>query len=127
MAHEFLSEDWFTAVDALRSEAPEPPAGAADLVINVVVTEAPAGDVEMHLAGGQLGRGHADGAPTTITAPYDVAKALLVQGDQAVAMQAFMAGKIKVAGDMTKIMAMQGAGTSPEQQAFAQKISALTA
>lgn len=127
MSHEFLSEDWFTAVEALRSEAPEPPAAIKDLVINLTVTGTPGGDQELRLDGGQLERGHGEGAPTTMTVPYDVAKQLFIQNDQAAAMQAFMTGKIKVTGDMTKLMAMQAGGPpTPEQQAFSQKLLELT-
>jgi putative sterol carrier protein len=127
MPHEFLSEDWFTAVEALRPEAPEPPAAIKDLVINLTVTGTPNGDQELRLDGGQLERGHGEGAPTTMTVPYDVAKQLFIQNDQAAAMQAFMTGKIKVTGDMTKLMAMQAAGPpTAEQQAFSQKLLELT-
>ena len=63
-----------------------------------------------------------------MTVPYDVAKQLFIQNDQAAAMQAFMSGKIRVTGDMTKLMAMQAAGPpSAEQQAFSQKLLDLTA
>jgi putative sterol carrier protein len=126
MAHEFLSEDWFTAVEALRPEAPEPPAVLKDLVINLTVTGTPDGDLDLRLDGGQLERGHAEDAPTTMTVPYDTAKSLFIMNDQAAAMQAFMSGQIKVTGDMTKLMMMQSAGTSPEQQAFSQKLADLT-
>lgn len=128
MSHEFLSEDWFTAVESLRSEAPEPPAAIKDLVINLTVTGTPNGDHELRLAGGQLERGHGEGAPTTMIVPYDVAKQLFVQNDQAAAMQAFMTGKIKVTGDMTKLMAMQAGGPPTEEQlAFSKKLLDLTA
>jgi hypothetical protein len=122
MPHEFLSEEWFTAVEALRPDAPEPPAAIKDLVINLTVTGTPNGDQEL-----RLDRGHGGGAPTTMTVPYDVAKQLFIQNDQAAAMQAFMTGKIKVTGDMTKLMAMQAAGPpTAEQQAFSQKLLELT-
>ncbi len=128
MPHEFLSDDWMAAVDALRDEAPEPPAALKDLVVNLVVTECPFGDQEGHLNGGLLTRGLVDGAPTKITVPYDVAKALFVQQDPQAAMQAFMAGKIKVEGDMTKLMAMQAGGApSEEQKTFQKKLQDLTA
>jgi hypothetical protein len=39
-----------------------------------------------------------------------------------------MSGQIKVEGDMSKLMAMQTAGgPTPEQQAFQEKIKAITA
>ncbi len=127
MAYPFLSDEWMDAVDALRAEAPEPPAALKDLVINLLVVESPFGDREGHLQGGVLERGFVDGAPTKLTVPYDVAKALFIDNDPQAAMQAFMAGKIKVEGDMTKIMAMQAAGApSEEQQAFQKKLRDLT-
>ena len=61
---------------------------------------------------------------------FDTAKALFVEGNPQAAMQAFMSGQIKVEGDMTKLMAMQGGGMaapSEEQKAFQDKIQALTA
>ena len=128
MAHKFLSEDWLDAVEALRSEAPEPPAALRDLLINLTVTEGPDGDVNAHLNAGQFERGHADSASTTITVPHDVAKSLFVDANAQAAMQAFMAGKIKVDGDMSKLMAMQaGVTPTPEMEAFQQRIKELTA
>lgn len=127
MAHEFLSEEWFAAVEALASEAPEPPAAAADLKVNLTVSGSPTGDTEAHLAAGAFGRGHLDGAPTKVTVPYDVARAMFIDGNPQAAMQAFMAGQIKVEGDMTKLMAMQSIGTSPEQAEFQRKLQAITA
>ena len=115
MPHEFLSEDWLDAVEALRTEAPEPPDAMKDLLINLTVTDGPDGDVSAHLNAGQFERGHAEGASTKITVPHDVAKSLFVDANPQAAMQAFMGGKIKVEGDMTKLMAMQaGATPTPE-------------
>jgi SCP-2 sterol transfer family len=124
MAHEFLSEDWFAAVEALGP--PPPPAGPDPGPINVVVTRADGDDVEIHFAGGAMARGLHDSAPTTLTTPYDVAKAVFVKRDQQAAMQAFMSGQIKVQGDMTKLMAMGSAQPTPEQEAFSQKVLDLT-
>jgi hypothetical protein len=124
VAHEFLSEGWFEAVEALGP----PPAGNGPDPgpINLVVTRADGDDVELHLAAGAIGRGLHEGAPTTLTTPYDVAKALFVQRDQQAAMQAFMSGQIKVQGDMTKLMAMSSVAPTPEQEAFSQKVLDLT-
>ena len=41
-------------------------------------------------------------------------------------MQAFMAGKIKVQGDMTKLMAMQQGAPDPSAQEVAKRISEIT-
>lgn len=127
MSHPFLSEPWFEAVEGLRADQPELPAALADLVVNIVVTDAPAGDVEAHLAGGMFDRGHADGAPTTLTVPYETAKQLFIDGDQSAAMQAFMSGKIKVEGDMSKVLALQSVAPTPEQEAFQGRLRELTA
>lgn len=128
MAHEFLSDEWMDAVEALRDEAPEATGPAADLVINLTVVDTPFGDREASMSGGKFERGHTDGAPTTLTVPYEVAKKVFINQDQQAAMQAFMGGQIKVQGDMTKLMAMQAGGApTPEQEAFAQKIQDLTA
>ena len=124
---QFLSDAWFDEVEKLRSEAPEPPAGLADLMLNIVITGGPEGDKEVHTKAGQFERGLVDGAPTKLTVPYDVAKAIFIEGNQQAGMQAFMSGQIKVEGDMSKLMAMQAqGGPSADQQAFQQKIKDLT-
>ena len=84
--------------------------------INMVVTGGPEGDKELHVANGQFNTGLMDNAPTKLTLPYDVAKDMFINGNQQAAMQAFMSGKIKVEGDMTKLMAMQG-GANPDPAA----------
>ena len=126
---QFLTQAWFDEVEKLRADAPEPPAGMGDLTLNIVVTGGPEGDNEVHAKGGQFEQGLVDDAPTKLTVPYDVAKAIFVEGNQQAGMQAFMSGQIKVEGDMSKLMAMQGGAggaASAEQQAFQQKIKDLT-
>ena len=53
----------------------------------------------------EMDTGHIEGADLTVTLDYATAKAILVDGNPQAGMQAFMAGKIKVQGDMTKMMA----------------------
>ena len=123
MAHEFLSDDWFDAVSAL--DAPPTPPAMEGVAINMVVTKE-GGDVEAHMGDGKIQKGLADGAQTTITVPFDVAKALFIKRDQQAAMQAFMSGQIKVEGDMSKLMAM-GQAPDPNAEAIAAKIKDITA
>ena len=131
MPETFLSDAWFDAVAKIRAELgdPPPPAGMADLQLNIVVSGGPDGDREIHLSGGQFEQGLVDGAPTKLTVPFDVAKSMFVEGNQQAAMQAFMSGQIKVEGDMSKLMAMQAGGGAPgaEAQALQERIKAVTA
>jgi len=128
MPEKFLSEAWMTEIEKLRDEAPPTAGPMADLILNITVTGGPDGEVEAHVNKGQFERGHNAEAPTGITVPYDVAKDIFVNGNQAAGMQAFMAGQIKVEGDMTKLMALQagGANATPEQQAFQKKMQDIT-
>jgi putative sterol carrier protein len=128
MAHEFLSDEWIAAVEALNDEAPEPAEVVKDIVINIVVTDTPFGERHSHLKVGRLEQGLADDAPTTMTMPYDVAQQLFVAQDQQATMQAFMSGKITITGDMTLLMKLQMAPPpTAEQEAFQAKIRDLTA
>lgn len=124
MAFKFLSDEWFDAVSAL--DPPPPPPGSEGVVLNVCVTGTDQGDVELSLANGAMQRGFTEGAPTTITAPYEVVQKLFVQRDQQAAMQAFMSGQIKIQGDMTKLMAGGQQAPTPEQEAYGQQIIELT-
>src|SRR5690242_14480634 len=118
MPNPFLSDAWLEEAQALGADLPAPTGPAADLVLNIVVPDSPDGEKLLNMKGGKFEQGHVDGAPTKVTIPFDVAKAMFVDGNPQAAMQAFMAGQIKVEGDMTKLMAMQSAGApSPEQLA----------
>ncbi|MGI9644280.1 MAG: SCP2 sterol-binding domain-containing protein [Ilumatobacteraceae bacterium] len=134
MTHEFLSEEWMAAARELRERyADEVPEVPATITINLVITDVPFGDeirAYLDTSSGSLALelGEIDDAPTTISTDYDTAKALFVFQDQAVAMQSFMAGKIKVQGDMMQMMAMQTAIPVNEfSDQLAAEIQAITA
>ena len=131
--HAFLTEDWINAVKGLREEFEGKVAPPAHKVrMNLVVTDVPHGDgtIEAHLdtSGGemQMETGHLENPDLTVTLDYATAKAILVDGNPQAGMQAFMAGKIKVQGDMTKMMAMQSGAPDPMQAEIAEKIKAIT-
>jgi putative sterol carrier protein len=72
--------------------------------------------------------GRLEDADATITTDYATAKLLFVDQDQAAGMQAFMAGKVMVQGDMMKLMAMQTAIPRNEAtEKIAEEIKAATA
>jgi putative sterol carrier protein len=75
----------------------------------------------------KLDMGHLDSPDLTVTVDYDTAKAIFIDQNPQAGMQAFMAGKVKVQGDMTKLMAMQQATPDPAAAAVAEKIKEITA
>jgi hypothetical protein len=105
--------------------------------MNQVIEEVPFGEgtILAHLdtSSGELEleTGHLDSPDLTITVAYATAKALLVDGDAQAAMQAFLGGRIKVDGDITKLIALQNAGMAqsgdPTAVEFAKRLQAMTA
>ncbi len=128
MSTEFLSDEWFAKVAELRAAAGdiEVPAALADLAININVST-DAGEKQISLVAGMLEEGHAADAPTTMTLPADLAKRILIEGDQSAGMQGFMSGQIRIDGDMSKLMALQTAQPSASQAALLKQIQEITA
>ncbi len=124
---EFLSDDWFVEAKKLAESAGADAGQAGDLTLNIVVTGGPSGDKEIHMANGEFEQGLVDNAPTKLTVPYEVAKAVFIEGNQQVAMQAFMQGQVKVEGDMSKLMAMQTQQPSAGQADLQAKLKDITA
>ncbi|MCZ7527278.1 MAG: SCP2 sterol-binding domain-containing protein [Acidimicrobiia bacterium] len=113
--HPFLSDEWFGEVERLVAEHGAETPAHANVMVNLVITNTPFGDERhMHMGAkdgaGAWGIGHVDGADVTLTTDYDTAKDVFVSGNPQAGMQAFMSGKIKVQGDMAKLMASQAAG-----------------
>jgi putative sterol carrier protein len=131
--HAFLSDEWVEAAKSIREEYKDkvnPPAHAVRM--NQVVTDVPFGDgtVNSHLdtSGGEavMEMGHLDEPDLTVTTDYETAKAIMVDGDQQAAMQAFMQGKVKVQGDMSKLMLLQQQPVDPIQQEIQAKVKDIT-
>lgn len=121
--HPFLSDEWIAAARKIREEfKTDVPAGGTAVKLNQVITGVPFGDgtLNAHLdtSGGELEMeaGHLDDAEVSITLDYETARAVFL--DPQTAIQHFMAGKIKVQGDMTKLLAVvQGSPDSLTNEA----------
>jgi SCP-2 sterol transfer family len=134
----FLTDEWLTEARGIRAEfkerAPQIPVSAR---MNVIIQDTPFGDgtirVHVDTSSGQLEMetGHLERPDLTLTLGYQTAKALLVDGDVQAAMQAFLAGRIKADGDVTKLIALQGAsmgsGGDPATAELARRLQAITA
>ncbi|MEX2655545.1 MAG: SCP2 sterol-binding domain-containing protein [Acidimicrobiia bacterium] len=113
MAVKFLSAEWAQAVeDALNSHPGFKSAiGNADLGLQFNVSDTPDGDTAYYLksSGGstELTLGTLDNADVTIGQTYDTASAI-AKGDLNT-QTAFMTGKLKVAGNLAKLMMHQAA------------------
>jgi len=112
MGVQFLSEEWTTAVqDALNGNAAFKGAvGSLGAKVQQVVTT-PDGEKRywFQLEGGEakLGAGDFDGTvDATITQDYDTAVAL--SKNELTGTAAYMSGKIRVSGDLMKLMQLQG-------------------
>ena len=136
MSYPFLSAEWMDAAKAIREKyADQASAIPISVRMNQVITDVPFGesDVKLYLdtSSGKLEMetGELDAPDLTLTTDYDTAKKIFVDQDQAAGMQAFMAGKIKVDGDLAKLLTMlQTLAVAPDPAAIAiaKRIQAMT-
>ena len=135
MPNPFLSDEWMTEAKAIRAKY-EGQTGKVtqSIKVNQLITDVPFGDgpinsyIDTSSGDVVMDLGTLDAPDVTVTTDYATAKALFVDQDQAAAMQAFMTGKIKVQGDMMKMMALQTAmPTDDASKAIAEEIKAITA
>ncbi|MGI8686193.1 MAG: SCP2 sterol-binding domain-containing protein [Acidimicrobiales bacterium] len=130
--HPFLSDGWIAAAREIREEFKDQvPAGEHAVKLNQVITDVPFGDgtLNAHLdtSGGELEMetGHLDEADVAITLDYETARAVFL--DPQSAIQHFMAGKIKVQGDMTKLLSVVQAPPESLAGEAQRRIAAITA
>jgi hypothetical protein len=111
----FLSDEWVEEAHRIYAEAettgavPSDP-NAAPVRVNLVVTETPfaAATLDAHVdtSAGRIdiGTGHVDGPDVTVSLDYATARSLFVQGDVQAVLQAFLGGRIRVDGDLSKLL-----------------------
>lgn len=133
MPYPFLSDEWIEKAHAIRAELRDKsPAIDQPVRMNLVVTEIPFGDgdlqAHMDTTAGHLDidKGHVEDADLKITLDYLTAKAILIDRNPQAGMQAFMAGKIRVEGDMAKLMAVQAAPSGEHAEEMAERLRAIT-
>jgi putative sterol carrier protein len=112
VAVKFLTEEWAQAMtDALNSsESFQKAATGQQAGIQQVVTDSPDGEVKYYfkLDGGtaEVSLGELADAEATISQNYETAVA--IDRTELNAQNAFMQGKLKISGNMMKLMQLQG-------------------
>ena len=130
----FLSDEWMQATHEIRAkyESQLPPV-TVSIRINQVITDVPFGEgtINAHIDTSSgafvFDIGELDEPDAVMMTDYETARTLIVDRDPALAMQSFMAGKIRVQGDMMKLMALQTAVPQNEfSEQVAEEIAAIT-
>ncbi len=123
--YQFLSDEWFAEVAKLNELAGDlnvPPS------LQEVFNASLLGDdaISLHLKDGKIHKGLSDMAAASISIDKDTLGELIAGKDMNVAMEAFMTGKLRIDGDMSKVMGLQTARPTPEQKALYKQILAIT-
>ncbi|MCA1840428.1 MAG: SCP2 sterol-binding domain-containing protein [Actinomycetota bacterium] len=112
MAVKYLSEEFYKELNN-KIQSSEAVLGAAkgqNVSIQNVVTDTPEGEVKnwLKLADGtpEVGLGELEGADATVTQSYETA--VSIAKGELNGQNAFMQGKLKIAGNMMKVMQLQG-------------------
>ena len=123
----YLSQEWLDEGRKLSDEFPERPGASARM--QYVVTGAPEGDVKYYwvLENGKILESTLGEDPTadfTITSTYE--DSVKIQKGELDANAAFMQGRMKVTGNMGKLMSLMPLTQSPEYKAIQAKIAEQT-
>ena len=123
----YLSQEWLDESRKLSDEFPERPGATARM--QYAVTGTPEGDVKYYwvLDNGKILEsklGEDANADFTITTTYEDAKK--IQDGELDPNAAFMQGRMKVTGNMGKLMALMPLTQSPEYKAIQEKIRTVT-
>ena len=118
----YLTQEWLDLNRELAQEFPEKPGASARM--QTVVTGAPEGDVAYYqiIENGKMIEaklGEDPDAEFTITTSYD--DSVKIAKGELDANAAFMQGRMKVTGNMGKLMALMPLTQSPEYKAIAEK------
>ncbi len=123
----WLTQEWLDASTELAKDQPVRPGASAKL--QYVVTDGPDGDIAYYwivvdglLVENRLGA--LVDAEVTLTESFEDAQRM--QLGELDANAAFMQGRIKVSGDVAKLMALLPITMSPEFQEFQKKVLAIT-
>jgi putative sterol carrier protein len=123
----WLTQEWLDETRKMSEGQPERPGATARM--QYVVTGGPDGDINYYwilqdgkLAEAQLGK--LEDAEVTLTTGYD--DAVKIQKGTLDANAAFMQGKVKVTGNMAKVMSLLPITNSPEYKQLQVEIAAIT-
>jgi alkyl sulfatase BDS1-like metallo-beta-lactamase superfamily hydrolase len=123
----WLTQEWMDEQRRLAEDQPERPGASARM--QYVVTGGPEGEIRYYwvLEDGHLvenSLGSLDDAELTLTQSYE--DALLIQRGELDEQAAFMQGRIKVAGNMAKLMALLPITSSSEYRELQGRIREIT-
>ena len=123
----YLTQDWLDETRKMAESQPERPGASARM--QYVVTGAPEGDVKYYwiLENGKLQDsqlGEIPDADFTLTVSYD--DSVKIQKGELDPNAAFMQGRMKVTGNMGKLMSLMPLTQSPEYKAIKEKVTAVT-
>src|SRR5438105_1371120 len=123
----WLTKEWFEEASKLAEGQPERPGATASM--QYVITGGPDGEIKYfftiengHLLKQELGE--LPDPEVTLTMTYD--DSMKVQKGELDANAAFMQGRVKVAGNMAKLMALLPLTNAPEYKELQQKIRDMT-
>ena len=123
----WLTQEWMDEQTKLAQDQPERPGASARM--QYVLTGGPEGDVRFYwvLEDGRILEnqlGTLDDAELTLTQSYEDAEK--VQKGELDAQAAFMQGRVKVEGNMAKLMALLPITSSPEYRELQTKLQEIT-
>jgi alkyl sulfatase BDS1-like metallo-beta-lactamase superfamily hydrolase len=123
----WLSQEWLDEGKKLAEGQPERPGASARM--QYVVTGGPDGDIKYYwvLENGKLQEsqvGEMSDPEVTLTQSYEDAKK--IQLGELDANAAFMQGRVKVTGNMAKLMALLPLTNAPEYKQLQEQIMAIT-
>ncbi len=123
----WLTQEWLDETKKMAEGQPERPGASARM--QYVVSGGPDGDIDYYwilengkIVTSQLGK--LDDAEVTLTTGY--ADALKIQKGELDANAAFMQGKVKVTGNMAKVMSLLPITNSPEYKELQKEIADIT-
>ncbi len=119
----FLSPEWIEAARKIyedaTSEQTEVDSNSPAITMNLSINGVPFGEgtLQAHVDSTdgifRIDLGSLDHAEVKLTLDYKIARSILLEGDAQVGMRAFLSGKIRVEGNMAKLLALQNSSNSP--------------
>lgn len=132
--HPFLTPEWLDEARIIRAEmrTEASPEVGVPVKANLIITEVPFGggtvNAHMDTTTGDLRveLEHVVDPDATVTMDYPTARTFVVEQDPQALMDSFMAGRLRIQGDMTKLLAAAAAGapTTEEELEAAGRLSA---